>query len=67
MHDYVDEDDVENDYDGDLYECYIETGRNCAESQIVTDILDSYKEKVSSEVYLEAWELITEHFEIETE
>ena len=39
MTDYVDQDQCDEEFDGDTYECYIETGNNAAESDIFNQIV----------------------------
>lgn len=67
MYDYVDSDTVEEEYDGDVYECYMETGRGEAESQVLTAILAPYKEQVSSDIYCEVWDKLEEEWSISTD
>ena len=59
---YVDPDQVEDEFDGDVYECYEETGRNAAESQILHELLNPYKEFLSTDAFVELMEQLAEHW-----
>lgn len=40
MYDYVDPDQCEEEFDGDTFECYTETGNNAAESDILNQLVE---------------------------
>lgn len=63
MFDYVDIDTCNDEFDGDIYECYCETGRGEAENQVLTEIIAPYKitgeEEISVQYELcETWGII---------
>ena len=65
-HEYVDEDDVNNDFDGDLDEAYVETGRGQAEAQTIKELLSPY-DGLESDDYIKIYDAVKEHYGLSTD
>lgn len=61
MAEFVNMQQVEDEFDGDVYECYLETGRGCAERHVIDEMLAPFKDQLTIEAYVEASEIIADH------
>ena len=62
--DFVDHDTVVDDFEGDEFECYQETGRGQAEEQVIDYILIPYKDSADDIVIADAYNLIKGYFSL---
>lgn len=64
IHDYVDS-DWEDEYDS-IEECYIETGRGEAESQVLQDIIKETQSDIPLDEYCEVFDRLAEEWNLTT-
>ena len=62
--DYIDLEDCDNDFDGNIEDCYTETGRNQAEYQILNEILEPHKDTLDPDELTQVWEELCVEWEL---